>query len=539
MLCKICNTEHHSLGTHLRYTHKIVTSEEQKKYYDDYIRTGQEGLCPVCGKETTFRGLTKGYLKFCSSVCSNSSNDTINKKKESTKLKHGAENYRNTEKAKNTRLERYGQYTSQECIKKISDTKQKKTSVELKKATEKSYATRCERYGQWRAEDTTQKIADTKLQRYGTSTFNNREKASLTCVEKYGTTHHNKRFLLEFISENGTAELLADSGESVTIRCKNCDAIRTISRRNLLKRPNGLLCDVCSPYPEKSDGRSEEEAEFSTWLGSIYDGEIRLNDRVVLDGQELDVYLPEKQLAFEFDGLYWHSEEFRPRKAHLEKTELCEAKGIQLIHIFEDEWVQKNDIVKSRICGMLGNNERVFARLCECRNISSKDAKNFLLLNHVQGACKSKYCYGLFHNEELISVMTFGASRFKNNEFELLRFCSKKFMNVIGGASKLFKHFLIEHPEVTEVISYADRRWSRGKVYEKLGMHLSKKTPPSYFYFKQMTRENRMKFQKHKLVSLGHSPNETEKQIMSELGYLRIFDCGCLKYSYSCELPTN
>lgn len=526
MICQICNKDCQSLGSHLKYSHKDISI---KNYYDRFICKADEGICPVCNKATTFRGLTKGYLKYCSSTCSNSDKTVILKKKASTKEHFGNENYRNTEKARETRLNLYGQFNSEECIAKIKATKQGKTVEEINDATEKSRITREAKYNQWRAPDTTDKIAFTKLQKYGISTYNNRMQAVDTCLKKYGVSHPSKLFLLEFLKNNNTAELIDDSGELVTIKCKNCNSICEISRCNLLTRPNDTLCNVCKPYPDKYNGKSIEEQTFTMYIKDVYKGKVIENDRTILNGKELDIYLPDKKLAFEFDGLYWHSDEFKTANYHLNKTDECEKQNIQLIHIFEDEWLNKRDIVKSRINGLLGLNERIFARKCIVKQVETKAANKFLENNHIQGACSAKYKIGLYYNDELVSLMTFGKSRFAD-EFELIRFCNKLNTNVIGGASKLFKHFIKMHSEIKTIISYADRRWSVGNLYEKIGFAKQAITKPNYFYVKNFLRENRMKYQKHKLVAAGYDNDKTESEIMNDLGYRKIYDCGTIKY---------
>ena len=156
----------------------------------------------------------------------------------------------------------------------------------------------------------------------------------------------------------------------------------------------------------------------------------------------------------------------------------------------------------------------------------------FLNTNHIQGACASKYKYGLYYNDELVSIMTFGKSRFAD-EFELLRFCNKRDTCVIGGASKLLRHFLNEHAEITEITSYADRRWSKGNLYEKLNFVKTSVTKPSYFYVIGQTRENHIKYQKHKLVASGFDSAKTEHEIMKERGIPRIYDCGTIKYVFT------
>ena len=202
----------------------------------------------------------------------------------------------------------------------------------------------------------------------------------------------------------------------------------------------------------------------------------------------------------------------------LEKTELCEAKGIQLIHIFEDEWLFKQDIVKSRISGLLGHNEKIYARLCECKEITNKEAEEFLNKNHLQGSCVSKYRYGLYYKDRLLSVMTFGKSRFKKNEFELLRFANSLNVNVIGGASKLFKHFLNDHKDINTVITFADRRWSQGHVYEKMGFERIDTIKPNMFYIlKGRQRVSRFYSWKNEIPSNTYTIN----------------DCGNYKYRFT------
>ena len=182
---------------------------------------------------------------------------------------------------------------------------------------------------------------------------------------------------------------------------------------------------------------------------------------------------------------------------------------------------------------MDGLNTRIFARKCKVTLLDAKTVYDFLETNHIQGSCQSKYRYGLYYNDELVSVMTFGKSRFSENEIELLRFCNKLYTNVIGGASKLFKHFLQDHPDITNIVSYADRCWSIGNLYEKLGFSKQSVSEPSYFYIVDGIRQNRMNFQKHKLVAEGFDPNKSEHEIMLERKIYRIYDCGTIKYIFN------
>lgn len=288
---------------------------------------------------------------------------------------------------------------------------------------------------------------------------------------------------------------------------------------------------------------SKNEEEIMEFLG--IDG-YELHNRDILNGREIDIYIPSLKLGIEYDGLRWHSEIFnKDTNYHLLKTEECERQGIRLIHIFEDEWQYKRDIVKSRLLNLIGKTpNKIYARKCIIKEVDRYTASKFLDENHIQGNCNSSYRYGLYYNDELVSIMTFGklrknlGSTDKDGYYELLRFCNKSNTTVIGGASKLFKHFLKEK-KPTNVISYADRRWSNGNLYEKLGFTLNHKSKPSYFYVVNDKRENRFKYRKDVLVKGGYDSSKTEHQIMLERGIYRIYDCGCLVYEYKKRSQRN
>ena len=305
---------------------------------------------------------------------------------------------------------------------------------------------------------------------------------------------------------------------------------------NHIKGYNG--CPKCN-----NNGVSKMEKEIVEFIKEL-GLSIEENNTTVLDGKELDIYIPGKQIAIEFNGLYWHSDLFKEDKYHLKKLEKCESKGIKLIQIFEDEWLNKQEIVKSRLRNILGKIEnKIYARKCVIKELDSKIVTKFLNENHLQGAVGSKIKLGLFYNEELVSIITFGnlrknlGQKSKDNTFELLRFCNKLNVNIIGGASKLFKYFISNYSCVG-VISYADRRWGSGELYTTLGFKHIHNSQPNYFYVKngEVKREARFKYRKDILVSEGFDKNKTEKQIMIDRNYFRIYDCGAMKFMYEkCE----
>ncbi|MBO6271662.1 hypothetical protein J6O48_02645 [bacterium] len=194
------------------------------------------------------------------------------------------------------------------------------------------------------------------------------------------------------------------------------------------------------------------------------------NDRSIIV-QELDFYFPNKHIAIEFNGCWWHCEKFKDKQYHYNKWKQCYDKNIQLITIWEDDYLYKQDIVKNIIKVKLNIfNKILYARNCIIKEISYIEAKDFINQYHLQGYTIDKIRLGLFYNNELVSVMTFGKSRFNKNEneTELIRYCVKSNYKIIGGASKLFKYF-INNYSFNKIISYAEADISIGTLYKKLG----------------------------------------------------------------------
>jgi hypothetical protein len=209
-----------------------------------------------------------------------------------------------------------------------------------------------------------------------------------------------------------------------------------------------------------------------------------------------------------------------------------------LIHIWEDDWLYKKDIVKSILSNKLGfTSNRIFARKCKIGIVSNESTRTFLETNHIQGFVGSKVKLGLYYEGELVSIMTFGGLRkslgYNNieNSWELLRFCNKINLTVIGGASKLFSHFLKEYsPKL--VISFCDYSRSSGNLYEKLNFEFSHLSEPNYYYIVDGLRKHRFNYRKDRLVRKGANSELSESKIMSELGYNKIYDCGMQKWIY-------
>ena len=314
--------------------------------------------------------------------------------------------------------------------------------------------------------------------------------------------------------------------DKVTIKCKDHGNFR-MKIGNLLT--NHQWCKKCNPNTSKAE---RELTEFIKNYIPIVE-----SDKTILEGKELDIYVPSKNLAIEFNGLYWHSDKFKPDNYHLNKTKKCKEKNVRLIHIFEDEWTSNQELVKSRLLSMLGiNTKRIYARNTKVMEVPTDKAMKFLNDNHIQGKVGAKIKLGLYQDDKLLALMTFGKTRInmggsqKEGEYELMRFCSKQGHLIVGGASKLLKHF-INNYNPKKIISYADLRWSQGNVYEKLGFNKEHESRPNYFYTKGESRENRYGFRKDILIKQGFSKNKSERKIMEDRGYYRIYDCGTIKYS--------
>jgi hypothetical protein len=285
-------------------------------------------------------------------------------------------------------------------------------------------------------------------------------------------------------------------------------------------------------------GPSVEENKLYDFVKQLCSDAIQ-NDRDILSGLELDIVIPSLKIAIEYNGGYFHSDIFKNKKYHLNKQRDAKIKGYRLIHIWESDWLYKTEITKSIIKSIMGTTkQKIYARKTTLKEISFSESNEFLHLNHLQGRGISKIRIGLFDDDELVSVMTFSSLRpatgqvAKDGYYELQRFCNKLDTTVIGGASKLFKYFQKNYI-FKSIISYANKDWSVGSLYDKLGMTYIGDTAIGYFYVKSKHRYNRFQFQKHKLVESGADPKLTEYEIMLKNGFYRIWDCGNLKYEFT------
>lgn len=390
------------------------------------------------------------------------------------------------------------------------------------------------------------KIKNTNKLKYGhTCAILNddiKNKLQQTCLKKYGVTNSfqtiksfntKKKKIIDKYAHLGLIDII---DKKFILKCdkNHISHIEKSIFYNRLKLKT-IICTECNPIGDYH--RSGLEIEMSNFINENYHGSIILNKK--FSYREVDVFLPEKKLAFEFNGLYWHNELNKSSNYHQEKVDFLKSLNIKLIHIFEDDWIYKQDIIKSRILNLLGYSKKMPARKCQIKEINDNNIiREFLEKNHIQGFVGSQIKIGLFHDTKLVSLMTFGSKRkimSQNkieNTYEMLRFCNILNTTVVGGASKIFKYFLNKY-NPTEIISYADKNWSSGNLYENLGFNFISHTKPNYYYVIDRKRYHRFNFRKDRLIKMGFDKNKTEHEIMLERKIYRIFDSGSMKYVFT------
>ena len=349
--------------------------------------------------------------------------------------------------------------------------------------------------------------------------------------------------------------------EKLVVRCKRCGTVSEwdVADGRLKTLHHNRLCRACDRWTSTGE---IELADFI--INSLPEDERHLvmrNCRSIITPLELDIYVPSRKIAFEFDGIFWHSESNSHNTTyHLNKTKRCEELGIHLIHVFENEWEnedkekeeQRRDIVRTRIVNALHRRAELLhpaatyrsSKLALDESVGHDEALSFLEKFHIQGCGNMNVQtvrLGLKNDEDkLISLMTFAkCKKGSKTEWELTRFCSDPNYVVFGAAGRLLKRFEEKYTPKS-IVSYADRRWTMNNgnaVYDKLGFRLDHVSAPNYWYWKRGKShvpelKSRLNFQKHKLKSvLEHfDPSMSESQNMAANGYDRIFDCGNLVY---------
>jgi len=288
------------------------------------------------------------------------------------------------------------------------------------------------------------------------------------------------------------------------------------------------LCGCGCPKCAQSMKRSKGEDELGLFIKSIYKGTIIFNDRKLLKGRELDIFLPDLKIAIEYCGIYYHSSFFVEDDYHEKKYNQCKELGIRLITLFEDEWRDKKSIVKDKLKSILGVSDvkRIYARNCDIRVVSRKDKKLFLNTNHIQGNAGSSVDLGIYADNILVGVCSFKKT---SSHYILTRFCTS--YNIIGGFTKAIKFFR-RFISSDKIVTFADLRWSEGMLYNNNGWKIDKKMRREYFGLINNTRIHKFGLRKNVLAKKYDIDitNKTESEICDELGIYKIWDCGKIRF---------
>lgn len=528
-------------------------------------------LCKTCSKELNLKierankNYPNGYLKkYCNLKCFN--NDPKNKKISSIKQKEVAKSA--LEKRKKTIEKKYGSWENRPGKNNFTE---RRISEELNPTLKKD---RIHKMLLGMVKNTGKFTSQNHIINF--KNFNDKEFLENNFLENNFLTKLNLEKFKEYF--NCSEYTLYNQFDRLGIEYKTSPEDNLVRKHfsnlnqymnknfienNFLDKNNYILlekfcnyfnCSLSVPYKHlrrlgidfnvKAKQYSITEKDINSFIQSF--GFKTLENNRQLFGKEIDIIIPEIKLGIEYNGDYWHSvglsnidSEYVFKNKSLLKLELLEENGFNLLNISQHEYFLKKNIWQSVIKYKLGIVEKkYYARKVELKEVPKNIEKIFLDDNHLQGYVRSDYCFGLFSNGELVSLMSFCRSRFKNTEdYELLRFCNKINTTVVGGASKLFKYFSKNY-EFKKILSYANRNFAsvHSNLYLSLGFKYLKKTVPNYKYLKNSEIFSRQKFQKHKLVNFSnYSKDKTETQIMLENGYRKLFDCGNLTYIYQKE----
>lgn len=299
-----------------------------------------------------------------------------------------------------------------------------------------------------------------------------------------------------------------------------------ISKRTCKTHPTG--CPKCSK------NISQLEQRIVQYLQQNYNKTILTNNRSIIPPLELDIYIPDANIAIEFNGLYWHSEKKgKDKRYHYDKWLACKEKGIQLITIWEDDWINNQETMKQMLLHKLGVSRqgKVFARKTTVMMSDLVVTKNFCNANHIQGFTSGSLYLGLKdENYEIIAVTVW---KKYSSELRLERYCTSKI--VIGGLGKLLKsakQWAIEN-DCTKIITFSDNEISDGSLYEKLGFVQDKILAPDYKYVYKNTRIHKFNFRLKRFKNdpeLEYDPSMTERELALLNDIPRVWDCGKIKW---------
>lgn len=489
-------------------------------------------VCNSCSAPVKFNS-TIGFSTFCSTKCSNSSPQKIAQIKATNLVRHGGHpltsNPEVKAKKEATLLSRYGctNVLSNESSvrKRIDDEREARTgyrhAIQNPEAQEHLKRLNLERLGveyRFQSQEVQQQVTETVKERYGVSSTllllpeQKRIQSKISrspSLDAYNKVIDDEWLINEYVSKEKTCTQIANE-------------LGYLDEQSIARRLTRLGIPIVSRQ------FSVGEREVSNVISAL-GIEVVNNDRNIVAPKELDIVVPSHRLAIEYCGLYWHSEEYKSANYHQEKMEAANAAGYRLITIFEDEWNNRSDHIKTKLQHILGlSPTRVYARKCTIVDVSSIDKKAFLDRYHIQGNGPSSIQYGLEYEGEIVAVIAFIAKQ--NGTYTLNRYATS--VTVPGGFSKLLKHAITTLPNVSRIETFADLRWSEGHLYESTGFDKEYVIPPDYYWTDGISRWHKFGFRHSLLQSKLEHYDETltEAQNCHNHGLYRIYDCGKVKY---------
>lgn len=496
-----------------------------------------------CNNLVKFKNSSIGYLEYCSRKCVSSDPKIKSMKEDSSIKKYGTKFPSQSNDVKDKIIKtnniKYGgnsPMSNSEIRKKSKDTLASNYGVDNPSRSNEISVKRIESF---KCSGYRSSYRKTSLLKYGVEhPWMNKE------IHKKTIDFFYKSYRDRVISKiSGDYDLLSIDKTPSTLmkfRCNKCNCDFDILPYQFYYRinSNNPICTSCYPISENS---SISQVELYNFIRENYNGVIVQNDKVKIKPYEIDIYLPELEIGFEFNGVFWHSDKFKDDKYHFKKHVASDNNNIKIYTIWEDDWNIKTEICKSFILNKISKSIKIGARKTRIMEVGYLDSKTFLENNHFQGDVKSSVRIGLYYKDELVSLMTFSRLRlplvrnaYKNkdkniNIWELTRFCNKLNHTVVGGSSRLLNYFILKYSP-KEIQTYSDNLISNGDMYQRLGFEYVHTSNPGYWYVVNGIRKHRFNWRKDRLVKMGYDVNKTESEIMGELGYYKIYNAGNKKW---------
>jgi very-short-patch-repair endonuclease len=482
--------------------------------------------CKHCGiNPVKFLGPSFGYRDFCSTKCSSNSTSKQESIKLTNLLKFGtktpAESDSIKQKTTQTLESKYG--AGIKSTQQVPSIRNKTITTNLNKFGSESYTG---------SEVGKHVINNSHLENYGKIRFTQtpmfKIKFTATCVKKYDREcHQHTHIELDNITKLNDAFWLNDQHTNQQKPQSQIALELGVGATTISRKFHKFNIESLSFF------QSGGESDLNQFISNNYTGEIQTRTKKIIHPYELDIYLPDLNIAIEYNGIYWHSENNKKDKNyHLNKYKLCRDKGIRLIQIYDTEWQQTQDVVKSKLLYLLNKDTKILADNCTVKLLTQQQKSQFLTQNNLQGDYDCIINIGLYYNEELVFVAGFDDVS-GEGEYELK--CVSPLLNhtVCGGCGKLLQFFIQEYYPKS-IIFYNDLRWN-DKIYAELNMKYDKNISPDYQYFKPNVKilMSKQQFQLNNLTNiLGvFDPKLTEWENMKNNGYYRIWDCGYDKFS--------